>query len=277
MPKRLSQQQIEQIKELHSLGLTQVEIARRVGKTQNCISGILKRHYPGYISQRAIIPPETKIKIIEMYRTGQGVNEIKNSLEIKDYIIVQCLKREGIYEGTRSKQIAPNSLIKKIDKAVDYLLEQYTDGVSIKELAYTYNITEAMVYNRIKKHPSYAPIRTRLKSAVKDRIQKVEADIDYLLEQYANGVELKQLAKQYNVSPSVIYSRLKIHPCYKKRSRHQLEKDERIDDFLDLYNNQGWSVQKIADHYQIDRKKVSRRLRTHPDFIPRQPQSNHSD
>ena len=128
--------------ELYASGLSQVEVAPRVGKTPQRVSGILKEMGIPIRSQRKVLDPAVKDRIIELAKSDWIMHHIHRETGVSRGLIQRTLDEAGVVV----KKAPPPSAERRRNIAADYAA-----GMRTKDIVAKYQVSAQTVVNCARK------------------------------------------------------------------------------------------------------------------------------
>jgi DeoR/GlpR family transcriptional regulator of sugar metabolism len=139
-----------------------------------------------------------------------------------------------------------------IELPMDEIIEKYLEEQGIRELGKQYGVSHETIRKRLIEHG--VPLRTRGKKLGAEYKKTPKKD---LLSLYKRGFTIKELAKIYESSYTLIYVRL-------NKLGVELIDPRIIDlpneELIELYN-QGWSQSKLSKKFNVSPMTINRRLK----------------
>ena len=159
--RKLSEEKQQEIIRLYTeQRLSTPQVAAKIGVSSTCVSNIIKRCgvTPRNISQaKSGVKRGTKLpvdEIIQLYTSGKSSIEIARQLKISKFGVLSILRshdvpRNNVYEPKR-----------KHASIYDAIVEAYTDGMSMNQVAALFKVSYGLVSRTLK---TKGAIRTHLK------------------------------------------------------------------------------------------------------------------
>lgn len=203
---------------------------------------------------------EEIIQICLSYKEGVSSIELGKKYNVSKDTILKYIKEQNIEINRNSKQrITKNTL--PINKLENIYL-RYKEGISIETLAIEYNVKAFSLRNQLKK-TGFILSNVKIDNREKREIRK----------KYKNGQSSVDLAKEYNVSHTLINEILSNRPNIEKH-RHSSKtlkanesklSSEIIQEIFNKHSN-GFDIDLIAESLQLTpelvSKVINRRIKT---------------
>lgn len=196
---KLTSEDKENILTLYKKGATIKQISLEMQTAYSHISKILTEsglHSPvRRKSTSSKIPLFTQSKICDLYKEGLSIEKLSENYSLSPPTIRKILKLNNIqvrHQGFNAKER------KFSEQEIKEIINLYTNGYSIAQIAKEFNTTRTVIAYRLKKNNVVIRIPAYY---IKLLDSKQESEIISLYAQYPN---MAHLARKYNVSVSVI-------------------------------------------------------------------------
>ena len=180
---------------LHKEGRGTVEISKILGIANRVgIVKILKGKQT--LRKRGKMQPEITQKILNLHLEGKTPQEIGKALAIHPTTITRYLTRNEIATNRKRPLITPEARKEIVNLAVA--------GLSTRDIAKKYNVTTSCICRIIQKKVMKTPIAERHRVFHKSPKRIKRADWPEILRLHETGLNKKQVANLYKVSPTRI-------------------------------------------------------------------------
>ena len=129
-------------------------------------------------------------QVIEMYRAGTGINQIKAEFDIYDPQLYTILARHGV-----AMRQQPSHLDEEQAAAI---VTDYLDGLSLKEIMVKYEVHTPRIYTLLRR-AGYVPGR------IKTNTPKSGAMYDIIQRLYDEGASIADIVANTGCSTATIY------------------------------------------------------------------------
>lgn len=127
----------------------------------------------------------------------------------------------------------------------EYIIEQYMNGRSVLDIGKELHLTKESVYRRLRAHKRWKSIKRRMAH------YRANKNTPELIRLYKEGVTVKEIAKKYGVSETIVYIRLADNGI----ERHDGRKKERNAQIVSEYLT-GKKYKAIAKDHGITISRV---------------------
>ncbi len=139
-------------------------------------------------------------------------------------------------------------------------VQWYHEGQTVRQIARRLDSTIAGISEVLRAHgvhPMTAPERRR---------SEIATHVSSIIDGYRQGASLDALKRRYHLSHSVLVTVLESHgveirpaSTYPRGKRHSARErnPKLVTDMVKAYCQDGWSVERIAKHHQVDESAVS--------------------
>ncbi len=225
----------------HLNGATPNDIAEKFGYSVRYVKQILQTNEGGASLKSQQDKRDQQIR--SEYTQGLSPQKLAEKYGIADDGIYKILKKEKAVHYSEKES-------GRRKKRNQEIIQQYTDGTTVNELAQRYALTNVSVYRILKQ----AGICLHYKENIKQRDNQIKKE-------YAAGTTISKLAKTYKFSTTNVRRILSSGTnCVPLRGYDAEKTRKRNKQLLDGYNN-GDSIEKLAKKYGLSKNYVCDILR----------------
>lgn len=158
-------------------GLSQVEIAEKLGVSQSTIKNIAKEL--GYNGKRNEITEYTKDKVVEMYTNGASIDSIIENMNLSRALIYKVLRSKGVTKKGRTPEYT---------RILNSAIEEVVSGEKISRVSKKYGISKDTIKLELYKIGKYSSVNED--HMVEKAIAMYEAGVSERSIKLATGVSL---------------------------------------------------------------------------------------
>jgi transposase len=262
---RFSEEQKKEMVRLYKKGLSQVEIAGRLGAHGASVGRVLRRRGVKCRDTPKPFSDEETERVRKLYLSGMSVRDVGAAMNRRYQSVSSVVRRLGI-----SRDSASTRRGKTPTEVRDKAIELYQAGKTLDEIEAALPITRAVIYRELKKRGI-----ERRRSGARGRFHgqpEVQAKI---AEGYSNGCSLALLAAVYQCSSDAIKKILKeAKVALRKeipgqRGYRYLDRKQREHWFRstwEIQTAQWFDKQQIDWDYEKETYQIGERKRYTPDF-----------
>jgi predicted DNA-binding protein YlxM (UPF0122 family) len=242
IPKDMTDEEVEKIKELYLGGHKMTEIEKITGIPRYKINNLL-----GYLGIKKSLPSKPRLEspfepeVVAYYLSGNTVQETADNFNVSIQSIYSILKREGIELEKRG------SGRKGGDWPVDEIVKLYNDGLTLRQIAEEYDTNRQTISNILE--------RAGVEKRPKRMGVMVNLDKKKISKEYLKGSSLQELSEKYGASITSIANALKELGTERRSGRRELftkaEKRKIADKYL-----KGKDLREIALDYLVDPETI---------------------
>ena len=249
LKQRKKEEKKEEVLRLCKQGIKTKEIAKKLNLADSTIHRYIKEIEEERVKRRKTLRKNSKKegnkeKILELYNQELEIKEIAKKLNLAYSTIHRYIKELG-EEG----RIQERKNLKQ-RKREERILELYSQGLEIKEIAKKLNLAYSTVHRYIRELEEEGRVEERKSVRKSVKIERKEK----VLELYNQGTEVKEIAMRLDVSVVTIKTYIKELKeegrVEERKSVRKSIKIERKEKVLEIYN-QGIEVKEIAMRLKV--------------------------
>lgn len=232
---------INEIIEKYESGVSQIQLAKEYSISNNIIFKRISEYYqttgkekPRRVYAKKELPVE---EIVKKYEAGISQAQLAKEYNVSDFAIRMRIAQ--YYQETGRERPEISSTKKEVP--IEEIVIKYESGMLQSQLAEEYNVSNTIINTRIAEYYQ----RTGRKRPPKACHRK-KLPMEEIIKKYESGVSQGQLAKEYNVSQSVIC--LRISEYYYETGKEKPERKK--------------SGKKETNTYTKDERKKLKELRS---------------
>jgi len=184
-------------------------------------------------------------QVISDYQSGMSPYQLAKKYGVSDSTIRNRLSEAGVQTRTHAESR------RWIELPVDQIASDYQSGMSPKQLAKKYGVSEVVIRSRLKE----AGVR---KITAKER-NMMNAPMEQIISDYQSGMSLKKLGEKYGVSNNTIRKRL-IEAGVQQERRGRKKIDTPMAQIWFDYES-GMSPKDLGEKYGINHQTIRNRLK----------------
>ena len=192
-------------------------------------------------------------EIIEKYESGVSQGQLAKEYNVSQSVI--CLRISEYYQTTGKEK--PRRVYAKKELPVEEIVKKYEAGISQAQLAKEYNVSDFAIRMRIAQYyQETGRERPEISST------KKEVPIEEIVIKYESGMLQSQLAEEYNVSNTIINTR--IAEYYQRTGRKRPpkachRKKLPMEEIIKKYES-GVSQGQLAKEYNVSQSVICLRI-----------------
>lgn len=196
-------------------------------------------------------------EIVKKYEDGNSPLDISKDYNVGRTTILNRLNKYYQKEGRERPKVEYKKKDNKIELPMDKIIKEYEEKISTTDLAKEYGVSDATIRARIRRY--YEEIgRSRIKNITGPKKKKIS--IDEIIKRYEKGIEIKEIAKEYNVVYSTI--RTRVSDYYKNKGKEKpktnsFKKQQLREHIIKEYEN-GKKQTYLAKKYGISKSTISK-------------------
>lgn len=180
----------------------------------------LKSQHESNIKYKRVWKPEEISDIVNSYRNGITVGELAKKHGASSDGIEGILSRQENFDELKADNIKNSKkFINWTPELVNNIIDMYSKGDTIENIAKTTNISMAVVYSKIKSQPNFAELKTTHDNNAKHIFKWTEDKIAEVLNMYSSGKSYKFIANHYGLSDTPIKRIIQNQPNYNELKR----------------------------------------------------------
>lgn len=226
------------------------------------IQGVMRRHQIKALTceDRRKLNPEQEKEVALLYQQGQSIYRLSKTFQMQKMSIKRIIKSAKVeIRSSGIPNISGELKVKNTRKIEQWehnrIIELYSEGESMKDIAIIYEVNPVAISRILKKHEiaSRKPI---------DRSLFNKRKTDKIINLYNNGNSSVKIGKLFKVSSSTISRLLKRNGIEIKGVKHFNKKlnDEQDSEVINLYE-QGLSMNKVAYHLDTSTATIGKILK----------------
>ena len=207
---------INEIIEKYESGVSQIQLAKEYSISNNIIFKRISEYYqttgkekPRRVYAKKELPVE---EIVKKYEAGISQAQLAKEYNVSDFAIRMRIAQ--YYQETGRERPEISSTKKEVP--IEEIVIKYESGMLQSQLAEEYNVSNTIINTRIAEYYQITGRKRPPKACHRKKLPMEE-----IIKKYESGVSQGQLAKEYNVSQSVIC--LRISEYYYETGKEILE------------------------------------------------------